>query len=432
MPKRYVVCGLSSRGLNMFVLPLLGGGDGVEDQSMHGTLVAIVDNDAERVAAFNATRPEAVLFYQPEDFARMIDEVAPDAVIVAGPDHTHVEYILAALARDIDVITEKPMVTTAADAAAVLAAEQASRASVLVTHNLRYTGRHRQIKQMLRDGLVGRITHVELAYHVDTVHGASYFYRWNRQRALSGGLSVHKSCHHFDLVNWWLEDVPQQVFAYGGLNYYGPDSPYNPSRRDGLAYSVPEQKARNPYHQRWAATEDLPEDDHRTPRVGAYGLPYPAQYPPSKPLYIFDEEIDIEDTYTSLVRYRGGASLAYTIDFSSPWSGYRLAINGTHGRIEASYGFLRGVGELPDTHTITYYPLFGPRQVHDVNETAGGHDGADPLVRHDVFAGPSHQSVELGLVASSLEGAYAVALGEGVWRSVTDNRPYDVAELLGL
>lgn len=432
MPKRYVICGLSNRGLNMFVFPLLGGRDAIEDRSEHGTLAAIVDTDPARVAAFNDTMciQQPLPFYPADEFDRMVDEIMPDGIIVASPDNTHIQYILAALARGIDVITEKPMVTTAADARAVLDAERASTASVLVTHNLRYTGRHRQIKRMLLDGLVGRVTHIELAWHVDTIHGASYFYRWNRQREFSGGLPIHKSCHHFDLVNWWLDDVPEQVFAYGGLNYYGAESPYNPSKRDGIDYSVPEQKARSPYHQRWAATANLPENDHLTPRTGAYGLPYPTQYPPENPLYLFDSEIDTEDTYSTLVRYRGGASLAYTIDFSSPWEGYRLGINGTHGRIEAFTGVLPEGPELPDTHTITYYPLFGTRQIHDVNETRGGHGGADPLIRHDIFVGPSAESQELGLVADSLQGAYAVALGEGVWRSIAENRPFDINELL--
>ena len=30
------------------------------------------------------------------------------------------------------------------------------------------------------------------------------------------------------MVNWLVGDVPQQVFAYGALNYYGPNSPHRP------------------------------------------------------------------------------------------------------------------------------------------------------------------------------------------------------------
>ena len=32
---------------------------------------------------------------------------------------------------------------------------------------------------------------------------------------MSGGLSIHKSTHHFDLVNWWIGQKPVEAFAYG-------------------------------------------------------------------------------------------------------------------------------------------------------------------------------------------------------------------------
>jgi hypothetical protein len=65
-----------------------------------------------------------------------------------------------------------------------------------------------------------------------------------------------------------------------------------------------------------------------------FSLPYYVQYPPEKPRYIYDKEIDIEDTYSALVRYKGGTSLAYSCNFSTPWEGYILGINGTGGRAE--------------------------------------------------------------------------------------------------
>ncbi|WP_165367658.1 Gfo/Idh/MocA family protein, partial [Phytoactinopolyspora endophytica] len=227
---RYAICGLSNRGVASFVRPLvglrgdtsLGPGAIVEDYSDYGELVAIVDPDQDRVEQFNREILPAgespVPWFAPDSFAEMVAETAPDAVIVASPDHTHVDYIVAALARGIDVITEKPMVTTAADARRVLAAERVSPASVRVTHNLRYPLRHQLIKRLIGDGAVGLPTHVTLEYHVDIRHGASYFLRWNRRRELSGGLSVHKSTHHLDLVSWWLDDVPERVFALGGRN----------------------------------------------------------------------------------------------------------------------------------------------------------------------------------------------------------------------
>jgi hypothetical protein len=51
-----------------------------------------------------------------------------------------------------------------------------------------------------------------------------YFRRWHRQKANSGGLMVHKSGHHFDLVNWWLDATPETVAAMGKLAFYGEEN----------------------------------------------------------------------------------------------------------------------------------------------------------------------------------------------------------------
>jgi predicted dehydrogenase len=432
---KYVICGLSGRALGMFALPLLGDPRFPQygDFSAHGELVGLLDLDRERLRAFNDSLGTTIPIYGPADFDRMIAETAPDAVIVAGPDGTHAEYIVGALAHDRRAIAEKPMVITCEQAREVIAAERRSRGTVRVAHNSRYLPAHRQIKRLIREGLLGRITNVELTWNVDTYHGASYFYRWNRDRAQSGGLTITKGCHHFDLVNWWLDDRPAQVFAFGALNYYGADSPHNPAKRDGRPYSVAEQRERCPYYRRWRpAGAEPPLDDHLLVHNRALALPNEAQYPKERPIYIYDEEIAIEDTYSAVVRYRGGASLAYSANFSAPWEGYTLGINGTEGRLETVHYTNPARCPFPasEGQRITYYPLFGERQVHETRGVAGGHGGADPLLKHDLFVGSSPEAEELGLAASSLDGAYAVAVGEATWRSAREGRPIEIAELL--
>ena len=44
--------------------------------------------------------------------------------------------------------------------------------------------------------------------------------RWHREKH-TGGLLVHKATHHFDLVNWWIDSYPSEVFALGDLQFYG-------------------------------------------------------------------------------------------------------------------------------------------------------------------------------------------------------------------
>lgn len=420
--RRYAVCGLSARGLASFVLPILGLTDRTEDDlSGYAEVVAIVDTDADRVAEFNQTlerrgRPPIPYFTQTE-YEEMLAAVVPDAVIVTSPDHTHEQYILGALRHDVDVITEKPMVTTAAAARAVLAAERASAGSVQVTHNFRYPAAHREVKRLIQAGTIGRITRVVMDYHVDLRHGASYFLRWNRRRALSGGLQVHKSSHHFDLLNWWIGAVPEEIFGYGALNYYGPSSPHRAARAD------------DPYFLAQQGSGVFPTDDD-TARAGLFGLHYPEQYPASQPLYLYDAEIDVEDTYSAIARYPGGASLTYSVDFSSPWEGFRTGISGTHGSISLLHGRTVDGAALPGSDQITVAELFGPSRTIDVQPEAGGHGGADPLMRRDLFTGPSPESLELGLMATTTEAAYAVAMGDALTQSLTTHHPVNLPNLL--
>lgn len=289
--KRYAICGLSNRAIAQFALPLQ------QDFAEYGVLVGILDVDEERVRLFAAQQALSTPIYGAYDFNRMLAETTPDVVIATSPDGTHAEHIIRTLGHGLDVITEKPMVIDCEQARAVLAAEVRSKGSVRVTHNERYTQAHMQIKRMIQQGMLGRITSVDLVFNIDTYHGSSYFYRWNRVRSMSGGLSITKGCHHFDLINWWLGDVPAQVFAYGALNYYGADSPYKPSKPDGIPYSVAEQKQRCPYYRRWLEPDPAVSlHDHLLPIQRAFGLPYSVQYPEERPLYIYDEEIAIEDT----------------------------------------------------------------------------------------------------------------------------------------
>ena len=68
---------------------------------------------------------------------------------------------------------------------------------------------------MLKSGIVGEITSVHFEWLLDTRHGADYFRRWHREKRNSGGLLVHKSTHHFDLMNFWLASYPERVYAEG-------------------------------------------------------------------------------------------------------------------------------------------------------------------------------------------------------------------------
>ncbi|CAM3778637.1 Gfo/Idh/MocA family protein [Paenibacillus lactis] len=422
MKKKYAICGVSGRALGMFAKPIL------TTYAPRCELVALLDTDPERFELFRTRFPEhsATAVYGEEEFDRMIEETKPDVVIVAGRDDTHARYIVAALEHDRDVITEKPMVTTGADARRVLEAERASKGNVTVTFNYRYAPVHDKIKEMVWEGRLGRITSVDLNWYLDTYHGASYFKRWNRRRELSGGLSIHKSTHHFDLVGWWINQRPVEAFAYGALHYYGSEGELNPERVDGRHCGTCTAASRCAYYTRWNARHV--KDDHLG-LLAAEGRQFPyTGYRPDQ--CIFDSEIDIEDTYAAAIRYNGGALLSYSVNFSLPYEGYRLAINGTKGRLETTEYHAPSRTPFPTpVQTIDYFPLFGSKETIHVVHREGGHGGGDPLLLNDLFLGED-RSRPYSVLSGAADGAYSVATGEAVWRSAKEGKPVTIQDVL--
>ncbi|CAM4056620.1 Gfo/Idh/MocA family protein [Lederbergia lenta] len=425
MNRRFAVCGISNRAMSMFIQPLL------TDFAATNQVVSLLDSDLHRVDLCLEKFPELVdvQSYKDDQFDQMINETKPDVIIVVSRDDTHIDYILKALANDIDVITEKPMVTTSEDAVKVLEAEKSSKGTVTVAFNYRYSPFHRKIKEMVLEGKIGRVTSVDLNWYIDTYHGASYFKRWNRNRDLSGGLSIHKSTHHFDLVNWWVDQYPEEVFAYGALNYYGPNGELNPDpTTDNRHCGTCQVQNGCDYYMRWnpRTLQSSVKDDHLK-----MGEDNDKQYTGYRPdACIFDSEIEIEDTYTATVKYNKGALLSYSINFSLPFEGYRLAINGTKGRIETQewHAPSRVPFEVPE-QTIDYYPLFGSREVIHVVQTPGGHGGGDPILLNDIFLGVDPRR-DYEILAGAKAGAYSIAVGEAVWKSAKENHPVSIKELL--
>lgn len=429
-PRRYALCGLSKRGLHFFALPLLGlapSNDASNEICEQAELVAIVDADRSRVEQFLERCGLVIPFYSPDEFDRMVRECRPDRVLVATPDNSHSDYAIAALGHDLDVIVEKPMAANCVQVRAMLDAEARSKGRIRVTHNQRYTPKVRQVKGMILDGAIGKVVSCDLLWSVDTMHGSSFFYRWNRQRANSGGLSVTKSCHHLDMANWLIGAEPEEVYAYGALNYYGPKSPHRPVGPNGAFLEGPAERLASPYYKRWFGDGAVGGESLEVP---GWELGYDVQYGNEHPLYIFDEEIDVEDTYSAIVRYDNGASLSYAATWSGPWEGYRLGVNGTHGRIEVTDIDFRGTPSDPELSKVVYYPMFG-EPTSTMSSAENDDVAADQLLRRELFGTESELSRRLGAAADSWQGALAVATGEAIWRAVQDRRPISVRELIG-
>jgi len=411
--KRYAIVGAGGRHV-LYRDALLG------DFARTAHLVALADTNPGRLAlACRAARERAGLDvpgYRGEDFDRMIAEARPDVVIVTTPDCHHHRYICRAMELGCDVITEKPMAIDAEQCAGILEARRRTGRRCTVTFNYRFSPPRTQIKDLLGSGVIGRVLSVDFHWVLDLHHGADYFRRWHRNKAVSGGLMVHKATHHFDLVNWWLSSVPETVYAAGHRRFYVPAT----AERYGLA-GRGERCLDCPCAARCAFGLDLRAE---APLKRLY-LDHEAHDGYFRDRCVFSDRIDIEDTVSCVVGYRGGATMSYSLTACSPWEGYTVNFTGTQGRLEhrceevlpdparAAHGAPR-----TDRTQTRICPHRGEPYDVPVWTGRGGHGGGDSTMLAYLFDPAGQEPDPYLRLADQRAGAWSILTGVAANRSM--------------
>ncbi|MYU14715.1 Gfo/Idh/MocA family oxidoreductase [Streptomyces sp. SID8361] len=319
-PSRAVVVGTGSRA-QMFTEALA--------RRPHLRVAALCDPNPVRIAHHQrllkeAGEPEAAT-WSPAEFERRLRADDIQEVVVTCVDALHDGYIVPALRAGCRVVTEKPMTTDAAKCRRILETVGETGNHLTVAFNYRFNPVHEEVHRQLSGGAIGEVLSVHFEWLLDTRHGADYFRRWHREKQHSGGLMVHKSSHHFDLVNWWLGARPEEVFGYGGLGFYGRAA----GERSGYRREYERAHGATAARDDPFALELAGNDALRSLYLDAEGVD---GY--HRDRNVFGDGITIEDDMALLVRYDTGATMTYHLTAYSPWEGYRVMFNGTRGRLE--------------------------------------------------------------------------------------------------
>jgi len=416
LKKRYALVGTGGRGFSMFARPLVRNFADVAD------LVALCDRNPKRMAAVNQRLGRAIPAFT--SFEEMLEEARPDVVIVCTMDGTHHAYILRALEAGCEVITEKPMTTTAERVRAILDMEQRTGRKVRVSFNARYGAAAEAIYRLLRQGVIGEILSADFVEYLNTSHGADYFRRWHRRKENSGGLLIHKATHHFDQLNWWIGADPEVVYAQGRLAFYGPKR----EARGERCLTCP-HKGSCAFYLDLTADETLRALYLETEDADGYW----------RDRCVFAEEIDIEDTLAVIIRYQSGVLVTYALNAFAPYEGQRIGFNGTLGRLEVDLvneyhgpdesGQVR-VYPLDVPAVVRVNPLFGrPYTVPIETRKDSEHGGADARIREHLFR--EGLPDPLAQRAGSWAGAMSVLIGVAGNLSMKTGQPVAIADLLG-
>jgi predicted dehydrogenase len=341
----------------------------------------------------------------------MCDTVKPELLTVTTVDRFHADYIVKALDRGIDVITEKPMVTDEAQCQRVLDAETRNTRKIVVGFNYRFAPKHVKIKEILQSGAIGTVTGVDFHWYLDTTHGADYFRRWHRLRE-NGSLWTHKATHHFDLINWWLAADPVEVQAYGELSHYGAKGPFHHTN----CRPCPDKGA-CPFY--WDISKGGRGMTLYTEAESVDGY--------LRDGCVFKNDIDIWDTMSASIRYSNNVLMSYSLNTFMPIEGYHLAFNGTKGRLEVR-DYERQPWEPGMETDISLIRNFGTREKVEIPKADGGHGGGDSRLQDLIFR--KVDAPDYLRLPDSRAGAMSCLTGIAARKSVIDKRAVKIADLV--
>jgi len=366
------------------------------------------------------------------EFDTMVKATKPDVVVVTTVDAYHHQYICRAMELGCDVVTEKPMTIDAEKCQQIWRTIEKTGRKLRVTFNYRYGPGTLLVKQLLAQGIIGQIVHADLHNLLDTNHGADYFRRWHREKDKSGGLMVHKATHHFDLVNWWLDAVPAEVFGYGRLAFYGK------TNAEGRGVKVAYE------HYTEAAQQGLTKGDPFALDLSRMndgkGLYWEAKDYDGyrRDRNVFGENITVEDTMSALVKYKTGVVLNYSLNAYLPREGFHIVFNGTGGRLEYQEvhesHIIQGQSdeqlgeEMKWENECVVLPMFKKPYKVPIPDAKGGHGGADPQIQEQIFS-PTPPADTWGQCAQHGQGSASIMVGIAANQSFKTGQPVKIADL---
>ena len=331
-------------------------------------------------------------------------------------------------------LTEKPLTTDEDKCQAILDAERKYKRKVIVTFNYRWSPYNTKIKELLMNKTIGDVVSVDFSWMLNTSHGASYFRRWHGQREHSGTLLVHKATHHFDLINWWLDSEPAEVFAYGDLEFYGG----RPEKKGVNCRSCDEKESCNFY---WDITKSKDDFERYVKHEHVDGY--------IRDNCLFRPEINIYDKMNVNIKYANNVFVNYMLTTYSPWEGWRVAFNGTKGRLEAfldvpyldanvlSQEELHAV-EMSQQSDVEHvmkpiisHKLWEEQETVYVPYSHAGHGGGDTRLHDQIFKNPEKEDIYKHM-AGVRDGAMSVLIGIAARKSIESGTSVRIAGLTHL
>jgi predicted dehydrogenase len=363
-------------------------------------LVALCDANAGKLD-FYKRKEELGDVLSFTSIAACLREAPLDAVVVTTHDGAHADVAIPALEAGKFVFVEKPLDVTEEQCRAIVEADRAAGGKTFVGLNLRFAPVYATAKRLIDEGAVGEILTIQADEFYDG--GRTYFRRWNRLRALGGGLWITKACHDFDLLYWLSGREPLSVYAIDALTYYRPrdDAPLHCAeceRRDNCPDGFYAIKKRGNIQEKLLSEV-----------AAEHGAPRPD-------LCLFNSDKDTFDHGIATVALEGGVLATYTCNVVTGFSDRRLRVSGTKGTLDGALAAETILLRRREPSAEEEIPL---------DLQGGGHGGGDLLLFDEFLEFIKGRREPRARPADAI---VSVLMGLAATRSAAERRPVQMSE----
>jgi predicted dehydrogenase len=178
-------------------------------------------------AMLSTPLPNSALF---NDSDALLASGLIDAVVVASPNHTHHDGLQGVFKSGVHVLCEKPLCTTAEDAARIRDQADTHKGVFWVGMEYRFMPPATEFVARVHGGDIGRLVMVSIREH--RFPFLQKVGDWNRFSANTGGTMVEKCCHFFDLMRHIIRSEPTRIYCSGAMDVNHQDELYGGRKPD--------------------------------------------------------------------------------------------------------------------------------------------------------------------------------------------------------
>ncbi len=388
-------------------------GVGARGGKTYGRLIHKHAQDKFKIVALCDLREDRLQIYSTEfgveasscftDENEFFKEKRADILIIATQDQDHVRHAIKAFACGYDIMVEKPLTDKREECEKLLAAQKEYGRQALVCHVLRYAPAFLKAKELIDEGVVGRLVAINELEQVAYWHQAHSYVRGNwRNQNRTAPMILAKCCHDLDLLQYYAGSKCKSISSVGDLTYFKKENaPDGAAERCTACKYVNEcpYSAKHIYIDRWrlkgeskdcwpfnvVANAPLTQDKlQKAIDEGPYGQ------------CVFSCDNNVVDHQITQMTFENGVKATLTMTGFTANSGRKIIFHGTVGELE--------LNEADDCLYVKKYGREQEKIDFSIENYQGyGHGGGDFYLIKNLYDMIEGRASSVTSLASSIE-----------------------------